>query len=162
MPLVVLNITANTGYPHERQMWSEPLQQTKYTIPLPRETYNKQWILRSVKAHHIVKDDERLLWMELSFPQLMPESHTHYYLEVDEADAATIPLPSKALRFYPNRASQEQTQWESTYQMISVAPNINFGVHRLDRLELDVIVTAKRADLTYTGVVLFECILEYN
>lgn len=161
MPLVVLNVEGNIGYPHNVDADSVTLDAHTFTLNLPREAYNKRWTLRSVKALHVNRGS-RLRWVEIGIPQLMPEDHVHYHLEVDPFDADSIPPPPKRLRFYPNRVSCDQTQFDSSYGGVNIAPNINLGVHRLDRSQLEIVVNASTLDTLPTGLVSFECILEYD
>jgi len=160
MPLAILNVSGNTGYPQNDSHDSQPLDNTRFTLDLPREAHNKQWVLRSVKGHR-VNTGNRLRWLEITFPQLMEEEHVSYNLEVTDEDVGTVSTPSKSLRFYPNRSSMDQTQYDNTYEMISISPNINFGVRRLDRSVLDIIVKASANDGSPVGLTTLEIILEY-
>ena len=160
MTLAILNVSGNTGYPQNDSHDSQVLDNTRFSIDLPREAHNKQWVLRSIKAHR-VNTGKRLRWLEVGFPQLMEEERTHYQLEVADVDKGSVPLPSKSLRFYPNRSSMDQTQFDNTYEMISLTPHLNFGVHRLDSNTLDVIVKASANDGSSVGLTTLEIILEY-
>jgi hypothetical protein len=92
----------------------------------------------------------------------MPEEHVLYHLEVSDQDIATLPLPKKGLRFFPNRHSMDATELHPTMFGVSTSPNLNMGTHRLDRLQLDLIVYASLNDGTDAGVSSLEVILEYE
>ena len=165
MPLVIFKVAGNSGYPQAQIFDSLPLDGTRFTVNLPREAYNKKWILRSVNALYTNGDADvsgrRLRWIEVSLPQLMEETSTFYHLEKHEDDA-DIPTPPKRLRFYPNRVSFDQVDYDPSHESVVVSPNLNMGTHRLDRLQIDLFVWASRVDEVATGLVSFEIILEYQ
>ena len=164
MPLVIFKLGGNQGYPHNVDTLSLPLDGKKITINLPREAYNKKWTLRSVNATRLSTSSTFLRWIEIELPQLMPEDHVRYYLNVFEPDVGNVPPPGKRLRFYPNRRQQDQSTFGPRRKAISVSPNLNMGVHRLDRLQLDMILYATniQGGGSDAGLTSFELILEYE
>ena len=165
MPLVVFKIAHNEGYPNiVGQVNTQALNGYKMTVNLPREAYNRRWWLRSINASVFYDNaaTQRLRWIEVELPQLMPEEHVLYHLEVAEEDKGAIPEPKKRLRFYPNIGSMDQTQFHPSLNCVSLSPNLNMGTHRLDRLQLDMIIYASNVDENDTGLNTFELILEYE
>jgi hypothetical protein len=156
MPLVTFKRSANNSYFSTKGL-TEPLDDFRQTVNLPRESYNHQWILRSVNVLYR-KRTERLRYVEIHFPQLMPEDKMMY----STGSEGVTPLPRNVLRFYPNKRGMEQRLFYNHIMSgIAVSPDLNLGVHRLDQLQLDMFITARDTDGNLAGVTTYEVILEY-
>ena len=155
MPLVSFKRSANNDFISTKVL-TDALDDFRQSVNLPREAYNRQWILRSVNVLYL-KSTDRLRYFELTFPQLMPEDKMMYFTKSEGA----TPLPRHTLRFYPNKRGLDQSQFENLNSMIALSPNLSLGVHRLDQLHLDMLVTAKDDKGNSVGVVTYEVILEY-
>jgi hypothetical protein len=155
MPLVTFKRSANNSEYSTKEI-TDALDDFRQTVNLPRESYNHQWVLRSVNVLYR-KQTDLLRYVELRFPQLMPEDKMMYFKKSE----GSTPLPRSVLRFYPNKRGMEQTQYNHITSCIAVSPDLNLGVHRLDQLQLDMFITAKDKNGNSVGVTTYEVILEY-
>lgn len=159
MPLVTFSYTYSEG--DSNTYSNTPLEKFTQKVTLPREAYNKRWWIRSVQASAVEEIGTNTFWrwIDIRFPELMPENHVMYSLN---SDAATRE-PDRALRFYVNRFSMDQRNVEPSHYAITSSPNINLGTHRLDSLQVTLQITA-RSGIDGSPVPLYKyaIILEYE
>lgn len=162
MPLVTFDYSRSSDGKATSQL-GDTLDDFTQSVQLPREAYNKRWWLRSVKATR--SEDtanssvDRFRWIEIKLPELMSDERVLYSLNGEGA----TPEPTKALRFYVNRFSPDQATFHPSYLSVSVNPNLNLGVHRLDSLMLTLKISARSGyDSQKVGVWKYSVILEYE
>ena len=162
MPLVQFNYSYGDG---DGDAINYPLpagvgEEITLSVNLPREAYNKKWILRVVNATSVeqpIKTNFR--WVEVRIPELMSEQNIMYSLNSE----GSTPEPNRGMRFYVNKYSMDQRAFEPHHLSVTSNPNINMGVHRLDDLRLTCIVGAKSGIVpALVPLYKFTVILEYE
>jgi len=139
MPLVQFQFVNGEDLNIDDASQSDILFKFTQKVTLPRRAMNKRWWLRSFNANTFHDNENTWRWVDINLPELMTENHTFYSLN---SEGTATPPPNRGLRFYVNNIGMEQQRFESEFKSISTSPNLNLGTHRLDSLELTLVISA--------------------
>jgi len=165
MPLVIFNYNESLDGSMKTNGFSQSLE-------IPRYGHDKHWKLVAINAQYMnnAKEDFRIL--EVDLPELLTAQNVLYSTKA----LGDVDIPSNTLRFYVNTYElsesnddfysnlTEYSRKDSVFKAVSLYPNMNLGVHRLENTVLTVNVKALNGNMlagpTYLSA--FSIILEYE